>query len=61
MLTRELTQMMIAGIPPSTTLADGLASAFVCFAIDEALRTHSVVDLTPWWQRAGIPLYTGVS
>ncbi|HEY3377290.1 MAG TPA: Gfo/Idh/MocA family oxidoreductase [Armatimonadota bacterium] len=55
-LAAELAQVMLEGIRPPATLLDGLSSAITCFALDEAMRTESVVDLTAWWQRADIAL-----
>jgi len=53
-LAEELAQSMIHGAPPSAGLEEGLRSAIVCFAIDEAMETGRVVDVGPYWQEAGL-------
>ncbi len=52
----ELQATLLEGAPPRASLEDGLASAITCFAIDEAMATGQVVDLRPFWRRAGIGL-----
>jgi len=52
-LGRSLADMMVHGAPSPASLEDGLRAAITVFAIDEAERTGRVVDLAPWWRRAG--------
>jgi predicted dehydrogenase len=53
-LAKELADSMLNGTPPSVGLIEGMKSAIACFAIDEALDTGTIVDLTDWWKKAGI-------
>ncbi|MEI6167901.1 MAG: Gfo/Idh/MocA family oxidoreductase [bacterium] len=53
-LGTSLADTMLKGTPPLTSLEDGLRAAFTAFGMDEAQRTGTVVDLSPFWQRAGI-------
>lgn len=55
-LANALAQTMLCNAQPETTLEDGLTAAFTCLGIDEAMRTGTIFDLRPWWERAGIPL-----
>jgi predicted dehydrogenase len=53
-LAQELCESMLEGRLPSASLEDGLKSAITCFAIDKAMETGRVVDVTPYWRRAGL-------
>jgi predicted dehydrogenase len=53
-LGASLASTMLQGTPSLTSLDDGLRAAFTVFGIDEAQRTGTVVDLTPYWKQAGI-------
>lgn len=53
-LGESLARSMLEGAAPLTSLEDGLRAAFTCFGMDEAQETGRVVDLSPWWARAGI-------
>jgi hypothetical protein len=53
-LTQELTASMLERAPGTVGMEDGITSAVTCFAIDEALNTGRVVDVRPYWQRAGL-------
>lgn len=48
-LVKELQEYMTNSIEPAATIMDGLNSAFVCFAIDEAQRNETVVYLKNLW------------
>ena len=50
-LARELIATMIFDETTSTTLDDGLAAAATCFAIDDAMDSGSIVDMTSYWDR----------
>jgi hypothetical protein len=45
---------MLDGVPPSVGLIEGLVSAVTCFAIDDAMDTGTVVDVTPYWEACDI-------
>jgi len=49
-LVKELQEYMTNDIEPAATVTDGLNSAFVCFAIDEAQRNERIVYLDNLWQ-----------
>ena len=53
-LAQELSDSMLNGTPPSVGLNEGMISAIACFAIDEAMDSGTVVDLTDWWKKAGM-------
>lgn len=53
-LARELVDTMLNGHKPRATMIDGLKSAVTCFAIDKAMDSGRVVDVRPYWKRAGI-------
>jgi hypothetical protein len=55
-LTQELTASMLERAPGTVGMDDGITSAVTCFAIDEALNTGRVVDVRPYWERAGVPI-----
>lgn len=55
-LGASLAETMLHGAAPLTSLEDGLRAAFTAFGLDEALRTGTVVDLTPLWCKAGLLL-----
>ncbi len=55
-LGRELAASMLEGALPAAGLNDGLASAIVCFAAEQARRANQVVELAPYWNQAGITL-----
>ncbi len=48
-LARELSRCMLNGVAPSVGLDEGLASAFTCFGIDEAMNKGVVVDMDKYW------------
>jgi predicted dehydrogenase len=50
-LAAELADSMLKGTPPSVGLREGVESAVTCFAIDDALDTGAVVDLTTYWNQ----------
>jgi predicted dehydrogenase len=53
-LAKTLAASMVKGEPPAAGLEDGIRSAVPVYAIDDALETGSVVDVRPYWQKAGI-------
>ncbi len=53
-LARELSQFMLEGVTPKAGIDEGLKSAMTAFAIDEATRKGTVVDLREMWRQAGI-------
>jgi predicted dehydrogenase len=53
-LCQKLAETIIDDTVPYTTLEDGLTSAITCFGIDEAMKTGKVIDMNPWWDKAGL-------
>ena len=49
-LARELSKSMLKGVKPAVGLDEGLASAFTCFGIDEAMETGRVVEMGKYWK-----------
>jgi predicted dehydrogenase len=52
-LTESIYDCMVNDAEPLTGIADGIASAFTIFAIDEAERSGQVVSVEPYWSKAG--------
>lgn len=50
-LCTHLASMMTEDAESLTTLEDGVSSAVVCFAVDEAMESGAVVDLSAMWDR----------
>jgi len=50
-IVNDLAESMHKGTIPKATGMEGLSSAIVCLAIDEAMVTGQVVDLEPFWKR----------
>jgi predicted dehydrogenase len=53
-LIASLQASMLEGTAPLTDAEDGLKSAVTCFGIDDALDNGIVVDMAPYWSRAGV-------
>ncbi|MCY2931613.1 MAG: Gfo/Idh/MocA family oxidoreductase [Planctomycetota bacterium] len=56
-LAESIIASMVDAAPPVTSMIDGLTSAITCLAIDEAMRTASIVDLRPSWPPGKRPPY----
>jgi hypothetical protein len=48
-LVESLYNSMRTGAAPIIGVEEGIQSALVCFAIDEAMDAGKVVDLNPLW------------
>ena len=53
-LAEELAQTILNGAAPAADLDAGLLSAIPIFGADESVRTGQVVDLRPYWEKAGV-------
>lgn len=53
-LGKELLDCMLEGAESGSNLEDGFRAAITCFAIDDSMDDRAVVDLTPYWNKAGI-------
>jgi len=49
-----LAQCMLQGQSPRAGAVEGLNAAIPCFAVDDAMDHGTVVDVRPYWRRAGI-------
>ncbi|MFH0879184.1 MAG: Gfo/Idh/MocA family oxidoreductase, partial [Lentisphaerota bacterium] len=49
-LARELCGSMLTGHVPAVGLDEGLAAAFTCFGIDEAMNKGVVVEMEKYWK-----------
>lgn len=49
-LARELCASMLTGRVPQVGMDEGLASAFTCFGIDEAMESGVVVEMDKYWK-----------
>ena len=54
-LATELVSAMLQGSPMSAGIDEGLAAAVTCFAIDEAMDSGQVVDMSSWWDKVDRP------
>ncbi len=50
-LGQELAATINNGTPGTTTLMDGLISAFTAFAIDEAMYSNKIISMNSYWER----------
>ena len=53
-LGQDLAACMTMGAEPPASVYEGLTSAVTCFALNEAMRTGTVVDCVPLWQQLGV-------
>lgn len=53
-LGKELLDCMVNGTEPVSSLDDGFRAAITCFAVDDAMDSGAVVDLQPYWEKAGM-------
>lgn len=53
-MARGLVETLLHGKPPLASVDDGIRSAAVAFAIDQAVQEQRVVDVGPLWQSAGV-------
>ena len=54
-LVESLLATMLDNAPPLAGIQEALLASAVCFAIDEANTTGTVVDLQPYWDSVGEP------
>lgn len=54
-LSRELSESLLNGAKPGAGIEEGSASAIVTFAIDDAMDRGVVIDMEPFWRKAGLP------
>jgi len=50
----NLAESMFKGVTPKATGREGLLSAIVCIAVDEAMVKGQVVDVEPYWARFSV-------
>ena len=55
-MARGLVETLLEGREPMASVEDGVRSAVVAFAIDQAMREERVVYLYPWWEKSGISI-----
>ena len=53
-MAKSLVKCLTEGAPPLASVTEGIQSAVVAFAIDQAMQERAVVDLRPWWSKCGI-------
>lgn len=53
-LVKELAESMPNGTLPSVGLVEGVEASVTSFAIDDALDNGKMVDVAPYWEKAGI-------
>jgi len=56
-LGQELYASIINGVKPAAGINEGLKSAVICFAVDEACETGQVVNMKKYWDIAGVSIY----
>jgi predicted dehydrogenase len=50
----DLVRSMVEGSTPKATGAEGMKSAIICLAVDEARRNNEIIKLEPVWKRFGV-------
>ncbi len=50
----EFAATIVDGAPPCAGMRDGINSCLPAYAADEALATGRVVDIRPYWKKAGM-------
>ncbi|HSI86120.1 MAG: Gfo/Idh/MocA family protein [Candidatus Methylacidiphilales bacterium] len=53
-MAEHLARAMVGQAKSLATLHDGLTASVACLGVDEALDRGEVIDLQPFWQRAGV-------
>lgn len=53
-LGKELIDCMADRSEPAASLDDGFCASITCFAIDDSMDDRTMVDLMPYWNKAGI-------
>lgn len=53
-LGQDLAESILYSKKPVASLEDGLLSAITCFGLNEACETNRIVDMGPYWKKAGI-------
>jgi predicted dehydrogenase len=53
-MAKAVVKCLLENEPPLASLTEGLESAVVAFAVDQAMRQRAVVDLRPLWKQCGI-------
>lgn len=55
-LIDHMVDCVVNGQQPLTGVNEGLRAAINCFGVDQAMDEGRVVDLTPLWEKVGLPL-----
>ncbi|MBD3392515.1 MAG: hypothetical protein GF418_10560 [Chitinivibrionales bacterium] len=50
-LAEEFSQVMLGRMKPTTTVEDGVVSAFTAFGMDESRKTGKIGDMAPYWEK----------
>ncbi|PXA99025.1 oxidoreductase [Nostoc sp. 3335mG] len=50
-MAEDILKHMVEGVPLPVSVVDALEAGLLALSMDEAMRTKSVVDMTPIWQR----------
>ncbi|QQE10615.1 Gfo/Idh/MocA family oxidoreductase [Planctomycetota bacterium] len=53
-MVKGIIDTMTKGVAPQASLEDGLVAAATCFAMDKAMDEGTVIELTEWWEKAGL-------
>lgn len=60
-LIDHIADCIVNGVEPLTGVNEGLRAAINCFGVDQAMDEQRVVDLTPVWEKVGLPLQETVN
>ena len=58
-MAEDILKHMVEGAPLPVSVTDALEAGLLALSMDEAMRTRSVVDMTPIWQRFDAALGKG--
>jgi hypothetical protein len=50
-MARDICQHLYDGAPLPVSVLDALEAGLLALTMDEARKTHTVIDMTPIWQR----------
>ncbi|WP_086470995.1 Gfo/Idh/MocA family protein [Devosia lucknowensis] len=50
-MAEDILKHLVEGVPLPVSVVDALEAGLLALSMDEAMRTRSVVDMTPIWQR----------
>ena len=50
-MAEDILRHMLEGLPLPVSVTDALEAGLLALSMDQAMRTRSVIDMTPIWQQ----------